>query len=264
MNVSSSTPVRVEADGDTKIVSTTATGYVIFDRKNGTYGIITIAEGSNGVPVVEFRGDIQDKVQVETAATIKTAENSKVSNLVIATEKASDTVKLEGNYKTVEVASEAKVEISEKATITDSLKVTAQAEIKADEKANVSKVDIATAANETVKLEGSFEKVEINSQAKVEVAANTKIESIVANANAEINLDNFARNYQHVQEVVGSQTGICVLAKANAYGHGMVEISRKAEKLGAAFIAVATVDEGKTLREAGITTPILILNAILP
>ncbi|MHB1315276.1 MAG: alanine racemase [Christensenellales bacterium] len=81
---------------------------------------------------------------------------------------------------------------------------------------------------------------------------------------AEVNLDQFAQNFQHVQQAVGNQVGICVLAKANAYGHGMLEISRKAEKLGAACIAVATVEEGKALREAGIITPVLSLNAILP
>ncbi|MDF2672596.1 MAG: cell wall-binding protein [Clostridiales bacterium] len=108
MNVSSSTPVRIEVDGDTEIVSTSATGYVIFDRKNGTYGTITITQGRNGEPIIEFRGDIKDKVQVETTATIKTSENSKVSNLVITTDK----VKLEGNFEKVEINSEAKVEVA--------------------------------------------------------------------------------------------------------------------------------------------------------
>ena len=192
MNVSSSTAVRVEVDGDTEIVSTTASGYVIFDRKNGTYGTITISESSSGVPVIEFRGIIQDDVKVETGAIIKTAENSKVSSLVINTERVTDTVKLEGQYEKVEVTKEAKVEIGETAVITDSLKVSAKAEIKADEKANVNRVDIATASNETVILEGSFQKVEINSKARVEVAANTNITSIVANSDAEINLDKSA------------------------------------------------------------------------
>lgn len=192
MNVSSLTPVRVEADGDTEIVSTTASGYVIFDRKNGTYGTITISEGSSGAPVIEFRGIIQDDVKVETGAIIKTAENSKISSLVINTERVTDTVKLEGQYEKVEVTKEVKVEIGETAVITDSLKVSTKAEIKADKKANVNKVDIATSSNETVKLEGSFQKVEINSKAKVEVAANTNITNIVAKADAEINLDKSA------------------------------------------------------------------------
>lgn len=130
MNISSSTPIRIETDGDTEIVSTTATGYVIFDRKSGTYGTIIITEGSNGVPVIEFRGDIKDKVIVETNATIKTSESSKISNLAINTS--------------------------------------------------------------TVKLEGKFGEIQINTEAKVEVAANTKIESIFANTNAEINMGNTA------------------------------------------------------------------------
>ncbi|MDF2673246.1 MAG: hypothetical protein K0R09_1511 [Clostridiales bacterium] len=85
MNLSSSMPVRIEVDGDTEIISTTATGYVIFDRKSGTYGTIRITQEESGVPVIEFIGEIKDKVVVETEATIKTVGNSKMSKLLANT-----------------------------------------------------------------------------------------------------------------------------------------------------------------------------------
>lgn len=49
------------------------------------------------------------------------------------------------------------------------------------------------------------------------------------------------------------------VVKANAYGHGAVAVARAAVAAGAAWLAVATVDEGCQLRAAGLTAPILIL-----
>ena len=80
---------------------------------------------------------------------------------------------------------------------------------------------------------------------------------------AEINLDQYEENFRHVKEAIGDTVGLCILAKADAYGHGMIQISRKAEQLGASYIAVATVEEGIVLRKAGISIPILTLNAML-
>jgi alanine racemase len=52
--------------------------------------------------------------------------------------------------------------------------------------------------------------------------------------------------------------------KADAYGHGAVEISKTALESGCSYLAVATVDEGALLREAGIQSPILLLSEALP
>lgn len=58
-------------------------------------------------------------------------------------------------------------------------------------------------------------------------------------------------------------TPLIAVIKADAYGHGAVEAARSLQ--GEAFhFAVASLDEGRILREAGITEPILILSAILP
>lgn len=55
-------------------------------------------------------------------------------------------------------------------------------------------------------------------------------------------------------------TRLCAVVKADAYGHGAVEVARQAISAGAYQAAVATVSEGVELREAGITAPILLLS----
>ena len=58
-------------------------------------------------------------------------------------------------------------------------------------------------------------------------------------------------------------TNICAVVKADAYGHGSVEVSRVLAQSGVHLLAVATVEEGVHLREAGITLPILVLGALV-
>ncbi|MDQ1402504.1 MAG: alanine racemase [Actinomycetota bacterium] len=53
---------------------------------------------------------------------------------------------------------------------------------------------------------------------------------------------------------------VCAVVKANGYGHGSVEVARAALAGGAAWLGVALVEEGVTLREAGVTAPILLLS----
>lgn len=113
MNIESKNNVRVEVDGDTEITSVLVNGYVILDKKSGTFKTITITESENGESVVEFRGDIQDKIEIEGAASIKTAQASRIANLVVNTKSSTDKVKLEGNYDRVEVNSIAKLELKE-------------------------------------------------------------------------------------------------------------------------------------------------------
>ena len=49
------------------------------------------------------------------------------------------------------------------------------------------------------------------------------------------------------------------VVKADAYGHGAIQISRKLEQLGADYLAVSSLDEAEELRRGGIQAPILIL-----
>jgi len=54
------------------------------------------------------------------------------------------------------------------------------------------------------------------------------------------------------------------VVKANAYGHGAVEVSRALIRQGIARLAVVSIDEGITLRQAGITGPIVVLGPLFP
>jgi len=75
----------------------------------------------------------------------------------------------------------------------------------------------------------------------------------------EIDLDAVATNTGLLKSLVGDKTQIMAVVKANAYGHGAVEVSRVVLKNGATRLAVATLEEGAELREAKINAPILVL-----
>lgn len=81
---------------------------------------------------------------------------------------------------------------------------------------------------------------------------------------AEINLDAVAHNVQIAKKNLAPATKLCAVVKADAYGHGAVAIAREAEKNGADFLAVALLQEGLELREAGISLPILVLGSLQP
>ncbi len=85
---------------------------------------------------------------------------------------------------------------------------------------------------------------------------------IVRPTYAEIDLDRLTANYRAIQQHVAPARVLAVL-KANAYGHGLVEVARHMEKLGAPYLGVAVLEEGILLRECGITTPILVMGGIL-
>lgn len=76
---------------------------------------------------------------------------------------------------------------------------------------------------------------------------------------ATVNLDAYAHNLGVAAAMAGPQVKLLAVVKANAYGHGIVPVSRKALAVGAAMIGVATVEEAVTLRDAGIQAPIVVL-----
>ena len=78
----------------------------------------------------------------------------------------------------------------------------------------------------------------------------------------EINLPRLAANYRAIQAHV-APAAVMPILKANAYGHGLVEVARLMQSLGAPYLGVAFLEEGILLREAGITIPILVLGGIL-
>lgn len=81
---------------------------------------------------------------------------------------------------------------------------------------------------------------------------------------AEIDLGALQRNLAGIRKAIGEGPRICLVAKADAYGHGLAPVSRFALQNGADWLAVATVAEGISLRDAGIDARIMILSPILP
>ena len=87
----------------------------------------------------------------------------------------------------------------------------------------------------------------------------------MANANdfsrLELKLDNCLENYRYFRGLLREGTRLLVLVKANAYGHGAVEFASMMQRAGADYLAVALPVEGRELRAAGISLPILVLTA---
>src|SRR5881396_3985364 len=78
----------------------------------------------------------------------------------------------------------------------------------------------------------------------------------------EVDLDVLAENYRAIAAHVAPARVMPIL-KANAYGHGLVEVGRVVERLGAPYIGVAYLEEGLRLRQHGVRLPVLVLGGIL-
>jgi alanine racemase len=78
-----------------------------------------------------------------------------------------------------------------------------------------------------------------------------------------IDLHVLAHNFQEVLRRVKGRK-ILAVVKAEAYGHGAVEVSRCVLALGADMLGVALLEEGCKLRKEGIASPILVMGAIFP
>ena len=76
----------------------------------------------------------------------------------------------------------------------------------------------------------------------------------------EVDLDHFTHNWDEMKRLVGPDCRIMQVVKADAYGHGALEIAHVALKNGAACLGVANADEGVQLRVSGIDAPIIILS----
>jgi alanine racemase len=81
---------------------------------------------------------------------------------------------------------------------------------------------------------------------------------------AEVDLDRFAANLAAIRDHIGPGREILLVIKADAYGHGAVEMARAAEEEGVAHFGIATLHEGIQLRQAGVRRPIVVLSPLLP
>ena len=85
---------------------------------------------------------------------------------------------------------------------------------------------------------------------------------VIRDVCAEINLGAIKNNLTKIRKHIQPTAKLCAVVKANAYGHGAVEVAKVADEVGADFLAVATVEEGLQLRHADFKLPILVLGLI--
>lgn len=81
---------------------------------------------------------------------------------------------------------------------------------------------------------------------------------------AYISYSALENNYHTLRALLPKSCAFMGVVKSNAYGHGAVEISRKLEKWGCEYLAVANFGEAQALRKAGISLPILVLGYTSP
>ena len=75
---------------------------------------------------------------------------------------------------------------------------------------------------------------------------------------AEVDLNAIAHNVHELRRMTNPSVRLMVAVKANAYGHGIIEVARQVLRSGADALGVARIDEGVRIREAGIDAPILV------
>lgn len=78
----------------------------------------------------------------------------------------------------------------------------------------------------------------------------------------EVNLAAISRNIHRLQVITGKP--VMPVVKANAYGHGLVEVSRAAIDAGVLRLCVARIEEALVIREAGLQIPVLVMGYVMP
>ncbi|WP_447976588.1 alanine racemase [Candidatus Nitrospira bockiana] len=81
---------------------------------------------------------------------------------------------------------------------------------------------------------------------------------------AVVDLDALAHNLRYLRRCIPDSCEILAVVKADAYGHGAVRVTQALRTLGVHRFGVATLEEGLTLRRAGIEEPVLVMGALLP
>jgi len=79
---------------------------------------------------------------------------------------------------------------------------------------------------------------------------------------AIIDLDALEYNFRQIRRLVATDVKILVTVKADAYGHGILEVSKRLSVCKVDYLGVASVDEAIFLRKAGIDLPILVMGMI--
>ena len=81
---------------------------------------------------------------------------------------------------------------------------------------------------------------------------------------AEVDLKAIAHNIRELRRITNPKARFMAVVKANAYGHGIVEVARESLENGVEALGVAHIEEGIQLRKAGIDAPVLIFGYTPP
>ena len=81
---------------------------------------------------------------------------------------------------------------------------------------------------------------------------------------AEVDLKTIAHNVRELRRITSPDSRLMAVVKANAYGHGLIEVAGKALESGAQALGVARASEGIQLRKAGFDAPILVFSYTAP
>ena len=91
----------------------------------------------------------------------------------------------------------------------------------------------------------------------------TIAEDVLRPTHLEVDLGALAHNYRAIAAHVGPAAKVIPILKANAYGHGLVEVARLSERLGAPMVGVAYLEEGLRIRQHGVRIPVLVMGGIV-
>ena len=81
---------------------------------------------------------------------------------------------------------------------------------------------------------------------------------------AEVDLKAIAHNVRELRRITNPNARLMAVVKANAYGHGVVQVTQQALESGAEVLGVARLNEGVALRKAGFDEPVLIFGFTPP
>jgi alanine racemase len=101
--------------------------------------------------------------------------------------------------------------------------------------------------------------MEEHMKAEMEESSSEEIEKRYFRVTANIDLDAVCNNIVNERKLIGNNTKIMAIIKADGYGHGAVPIAKALNSIGVDAFGIAIIEEGIELREAGIKQPLLIL-----
>ncbi|GAA0431633.1 alanine racemase [Lentibacillus halophilus] len=81
---------------------------------------------------------------------------------------------------------------------------------------------------------------------------------------AEVDLTAIEHNVKQMKGKLPDDSSIIAVVKADGYGHGAVQVAEKALKSGAQMLAVAMLEEALSLRDSGLTAPVIVLGWVSP